>query len=380
MAFRVAIALACIVVASGKEAKSCEPEMKALRKQLDEATKELDTLRAAPAKPRLPTLSVLGAAASAGQMAYAAAQKLLDATDVDEKVTTAVSDAYSKATEANYTDYVNTARGHVKGHYDAHLAGHVDAVSKTLQPHLDQYVSPAIDKANVHAAPFMETAKVHYGTAAKTWETQVLPTLQGHIAEAPKHLGKAQAAANTLLDPIFGAFAKVAPTYRDLLPSHPVDRVLLLTIFAFVAFSVTVVSLRVARVAWSLFYGVFKLAWVVFWGLTSRVLGWSFFLGTGFYFCGLCRRRSGAKAKGLQEKADKSSAKTKATVKELVKMLETFKKDKKLTPAAKQLADLAKSGKAMTTPKELSGKTATKEAVKEALSKFKEIDVKAMGL
>jgi hypothetical protein len=164
------------------------------------------------------------------------------------------------------------------------------------------------------------------------------------------------------------------------------DRLFLLIVGALFAWTLLKVALQIVRIALGMVRVFFKLAWIV----------WRYFVRppinfmiafieiyicvfTCFYCCGLCRRRK--KAATLVDKSNKGGAEPKeASLAEVTELLEQAKKDKKLEPAAKQLASLAKKGTAMSAPKKMMGKKITKEVVTQAVAKFPELDIKNLKL
>merc|ERR1711924_388370 len=109
---------------------------------------------------------------------------------------------------------------------------------------------------------------------------------------------------------------------------------------------------------------------------------WSFWFATGFYVCGLCRRRKAdsaavasngktpAKAKAKSGAEAKNGASKAATEQELVTMLEKTKEKGKLNDGAARLVAAAKDGKCLQAPKDMEGKQVTKDVLKKALAKF----------
>merc|ERR1712066_122944 len=101
--------------------------------------------------------------------------------------------------------------------------------------------------------------------------------------------------------------------------------------------------------------------------LIFKTLGICICVSTCGYCCGFCRPKRGKKVAELKDKAakaDSSKQVNPATVAEVEALLQTAKKEKtNLQEAAKKLAELVKSGKEFQKPKNLKGKTLTKDVV-----------------
>eukprot|EP00928_Gymnodinium_smaydae_P080905 TRINITY_DN64508_c0_g1_i1.p1 TRINITY_DN64508_c0_g1~~TRINITY_DN64508_c0_g1_i1.p1 ORF type:complete len:369 (+),score=112.20 TRINITY_DN64508_c0_g1_i1:104-1210(+) len=352
--------------ASGKNSDaSCSDEVAQLKKDLAAAKASLASCKSEP-------LSVVSAASGAYSFGADVVGNLLEKTSVDEQVADIVSDGLGKAKTAgagvadtvmsvDYAGYVNKLKSHEL--YKTH-------VEKHLQPVLDQYVHPALEKAKSHVGPSLESVKTAgnqaFGMASE---------------QAPKAFEQAGSQANSVLSKAFEKLAQVFPGYAGSFPESLMDRVLFLFLGTFLTYHLLMLALWALRINVKLAGVCMKLAKFAFFlavTLPFRIVGFFFWIGTGFYCCGLCRR----KAKKVAEESSSATAKGEkpATVDELKKLLDNAKKEKKLEAAVKQLLSLAKGGKAMTAPKNMEGKKVTKEILKQAVGKFKELDAKKLGL
>lgn len=252
---------------------------------------------------------------------------------------------------------------------------------------MTQYVNPALDTAKAHITPAYETAvdaaSTHLPTLKKAgsqaWES---------VMDTPRHADVAKAHLEKVLDPVFLALGKASPAHRDALPKHPVDRLLMLLLAVVAAlvllkfsFRSLKITLRLSRFAAKVVRFFTKLPlWIAF-----KALAWSFWVATGFYVCGLCKRRKAAKvaekapAKAKEAKGG-AQAKGPASVADLQRMLEASKQKGKLQDGVKSLSTSAKTGKPLSVPKDMEGMHVTKDTLKKALGKFKEVDIKKLGL
>lgn len=352
-------------------------------------------------------LSVLGAVTTTGSIAGDVIQHLLQHTTIDEKVVDAVSghvgvakdftaDVVGKLAAVDYNEYMKNITQHEI--YLSHFKPAMGKVAEGAQPYVDLYVNPALETAKVYTDPALATAKETYANAAKTVEVHVFPLLWKHgrqvMTEIPRVWQLAQAYLHVALEPVFGHLTKAAPTKAKALPKGPIDRLLAICCLLLVSYYTVRVGAFLAKLLlWTAVRLALRLVWLAFrlavrapLLLVRRALSLVFWLLTGFYCCGLCRRRGSkaAKATAAPSNAKEEVKKAqKATVAELEKMLEGSKKSKKLEQAAKLLAGMAGSGKPMNNsafPENVKGKLLDKDALKKALSKFKEVDQKKLGL
>lgn len=292
----------------------------------------------------------------------------------------------SKVTSANYTEYIEVTK--TSDAYLTHVAPRVEKATTVMKPHWDQYGRPALEQG---------------ARAYESFQQRVLPsvktvTIKG--LDIVKGLPQMMQGVSVHLDPvivrIFDAIGRIVP--RALIGSVPngnIDRLIFLFLFGFFGFHFLLalwklvrLTLFLTRIAWVLFRFCVLLPLMII----RRVFAFVVCVGTGCYCCGLCRRRKSAK--DLATKAGMHSNGTSgtdgasaskgvailATVAEVQRLLELAKKEKRLEAAAKQLASMVKSGKVMSAPKNMAGKTITKDAVVKAVANFKELDVKKLNL
>jgi len=377
--------LAWLAIASGKKADCSGSDA-----QIAQLTAEVESLKAqlaAGSGTCGAEFSVLDAVSKSTSIAGDVVNHLLDQTTVDDKVYSAVSAQMDTARtfgsqvvgkitshpcSSDYNECVKTLTS--SDIYKTHLAPHVATVTKAAQPHMDT-VKPHMDTA-------LKTATTAYGSAVdmagvvREKSGVALDQVSTLASQTPDHF-------NTVLDPAFVALQKVSPKHHHVLPKKPLDRVLLICIVLFFIYN---------------FWGIFRMFLKIFafatklainlgiklpFKVTTTTISWSFFFGTGFYVCGLCRKRKTAtngKKKGADAKAEPKKAAKPATEKELTNMLDKAKEKNKLSDGVARLAEAAKSGKILQGPEEMKGKEVKKDVLKKALAKYKEVDVKKLGL
>jgi hypothetical protein len=321
-------------------------------------------------------ISVSGAVSKAGIIASDVVQHLLGKTDLDEKVVGVVSDQLEVARTMS-SKVVDQVTAHPCGSadyqkcvahvtaspvYQAHVAPHVKTLTAAAEPHMDK-INPAIDSATKA-----------YKSATEVVQTQVVPTLKQITAMAREGMSSVLAKIHVLIDPVFVMFGAASPQHHQVMPQDPLDRVLLVCTLLYLVFHF---FFLVPLLFWLAVALGLKLPLKV----TKKSLSWGFWFGTGFYVCGLCRKRK-ASNKSADAKAEpkKNTASKPATLNELVEMLEKTKAKGKLTDGATRLADAAKNGKPLQGPEEMKGKVVSKDVLKKALAKFKEVDMKKLGL
>jgi len=260
---------------------------------------------------------------------------------------------------------------------------------------VSEMAQPYVEKAKIHVNPALEAAGQAYSTASKAMEQHVpimkqksaiaLTQVSDMATSVPGHLNK-------VLDPVFGAFTTTFPQHRTILPEDPVDRLLVVCVFLFAAYNVFSISRFFMRIAMRIIFFVARIC--ISLGikfplkLSAFAISWGFWFGTGFYVCGLFRKRKKVSKDQDPSKADakaepkKNGAVKQATVDELVKMLKTTQEKGKLNDGVTRLVTAAKNGKPLTAPEEMKGRQVSKDVLKKALGKFKEIDIdmKKLGL
>jgi len=364
-------------------------ETQSLRKQLASIQDRMKDVKVEKPCSQDQEFSVLAVLSKTGSIVISVSEHLLEQTTIDEQVVAAVSNAKvhasnikSQISSVDYNEYMQSLKTHPT--YLTHIAPHVSMVSALLAPHMET--------AQVHLDPLFQAAQTHYGTVAVAMERNVLPTLRagssqalGSVAEARQKFSHLDSKLGDLLEPVFKVTADVAPKQSSFLPKQPVDRLLLLVAIVVFAYIFAKIALKMALVAGKISIFLLRLiVWIPL-KLAYKFTGLFFFVVTGFYCFGLCRRKKTLveKTKGGETKnADKVETKkvAEATLAEVASILEESKKEGSLHARAKKLAAVAKSGKPSNGIKSIEGKEVSKETLKKALGKFKEVNVKELGL
>lgn len=379
---------------------AAETQVKSLETQLQAAT--------SPECHAEHAFSAIQIASKSFDIASDMVNNLLETTDLDNRVIDASSrhfgtakslagNAKEKLTSVDYKSYADAALN-FKSHpmYATHVAPKVDTVYKAFEPHVNQYVKPNWEKAMVYAVPAAASVKDICGKATEAVKKDVLPKLQetssqayGAISNGSQHIGKLSALLQIGLNPVFGLIAKIAPKREHQLPENPLDRIILLLVIMLLTYHsckigarVFMVSLRIARM---LLQTIIKYAVILPLKLVAKVLNLFLCVSTGFYCCGLCRRKkaksNAAESPAKNQKGDKSSKPVPhATAEEVTRILEKAKKEGKLQEGVKMACKLAKEKHPFKAPKDLEGKLLTKDVLVKALGKFKEIEVKKLDL
>lgn len=372
----VAAAKAPDCKAENAQVAKLEAEVAALKKQL----------AGAASAGQCSSASVFDAVSMTSTMAGDVITHLLGKTDIDDQVVSAVSGQAENARvlSSKVVDQIKShpcgtglnydaCSKHITGSdiYKAHVAPHVKSLTPLAQPYVDQ--------ASVHVNPLLESATKAYGTAAKHVEVTVVPTVRqttdlayGHATTAasaiPKHL-------NSVLDPLFAAFSAATPKHAKSLPKDPIDRLLLICFAAFLAYNLFFIVRILFKIATKILVVVLSIFVKLPLKLTKMWISWGFFFGTGFYVCGLCRSKKSSKADAKAAPGSKP-----ATAKELETMLQKAQDKGKLNDGVTRLVTAAKSGKPLSAPEEMKGKVVSKDMLKGALKKFKDVDIKKLGL
>jgi hypothetical protein len=378
-----AVLFACLV--SAVAAADCKAENAKVAKLEAEVASLKKQLAAAAGQGQCSSASVFDAVSMTSTMAGDVITHLLAKTDIDDKVVSAVSGQAenAKALGSKVVDQIkahpcgtglnyDACSKHITGSdiYKAHVAPHVKSLTPLAQPYVDQ--------ASVHVNPLLDSATKAYGTAAKHVEVTVVPTVRqttdlayGHATTAasaiPKHL-------NTVLEPLFAAFSAATPKHAKSLPKDPIDRLLLICFVAFLAYNLFFIVRILVKIATKCFVLVLSIFVKLPLKLTKMWISWGFFFGTGFYVCGLCRSKKSSKTDA------KAGASKPATAKELETMLQKAQDKGKLNDGVTRLVTAAKSGKPLNAPEEMKGKVVSKDMLKGALKKFKDVDIKKLGL
>lgn len=343
--------------------------------------------------------SVLGVASTYGSIAGDALQHLLDQTTFDERAYqhasathVMVRDALGMVSSMDIKEVMDKVYKHEL--YITNIAPVIDTVSLQTQPYIDQYMTPLLEQAKPHveaikthveaikttAQPAMAAAQ---DTFAKVTE-QHIPAARDAgtkaIGSVPGLVVAAEETIASLLAPVFSFVEKVSPKRKTILPKSTTDRVLLLifTIFAALySFYVVKFSLRITfKVTW---FSLRKALWISVklpLKLLGLIIGWTVYIGTCFGCCCLFRRKTSETENG---KADSK----KATVAEIVTLLQRAKDKNKLEAAVKVFHGVAGKGTTMDAKKfgdVVDGKTLDKDVLKKAAGSFKELDLKKLGL
>lgn len=390
--------LVCVVAVLAKEKSAKSADCSASEGQVTKLKAEVESLKAELAKLKADAaqatcsseFSISDALSKTSDLASEMVQSALDQTSVDEQVVDFASTQF-KTAGAFGAQIVDQVSAHpcasdltachktITSHelYKTHLAAHVDTVSKAAEPHLAT-VRPHVDTALQHASAAYDSAK-QYASLAQTHGGVAYGHVSSIAEKAPEHL---ETVANAVLDPAFNAVKKVSPKNHKILPKKPLDRLLLISLVLFLIYNfwfIVRLGLKVLKLATKilLFFGI-KVPFKV----TTTTLSWSFFFGTGFYVCGLCRSRKKAveKTNGKADAKSKPKSVKPATEKELVDMLNKTKEKGKLMDGASKLCQHARSGKPLTSPEEMKDKEVKKDVLKKALDKFKELDRKKLAM
>jgi hypothetical protein len=356
---------------------NCYEEVASLRRQLAAAPGTCSSKQ---------EFSVLDALSKSSSLAGDVVRHLLEQTDVDDKVVSAVSTQmeaagafHSKVVEqitahpcsSDYNECIKSITS--SPIYMTHLAAHVDTLIAAAQPHM-KTVQPHMDTA-------LKTAKNAYGSAV-----EMAGVVREKSGVASDHVSTLAGAmpdhVNSVLDPAFVALKKASPEHHHVLPKKPFDRLLLICICLFFVYNFWFI----VQICMKLFALATKLAIYIGIKLPFKVTmtwaSWSFFFGTGFYVCGLCRKRKAAENNGKSadaKSAPKKSSKP-ATEKELTQLLDKAKEKGKLNDGVARLVAAAKNGKPLTSPEEMKGKEVQKDVLKKTLAKYKDVDTKKLGL
>lgn len=397
---RLVLTISCLSAllasAFGKSTKKADGDCSAADAQIAQLTAEVEALRkqlaAAPSTcSSNHEFSVLDVVSKSSSITSDVVQHLLQQTDVDDKIASVVSaqmeaaGAYrSKVVDqisahpcsSDYNECIKTITSSPT--YKTHLAAHIDALTTAAQPHVDA-VMP-----HMHTA--LKTVKTAYSGALEM--AGVVREKSGAALDHVSNLaGKTPDHLDSLLDPAFVALKKASPNHHQVLPKKPVDRLLLICIFLVFVYNFWFV----VRIGMKLFKLASKLAINAGIKLPFKVAtttaSWSLFFGTGFYVCGLCRKRKAADAKTNKKSSGSADAKSEpkkpskpATEKDLVQLLDKAKEKGKLSDGVTRLVDASKTGKPLQAPEEMKGKEVKKDVLKKALAKYKEIDIKKLGL
>jgi len=311
----------------------------------------------------------------------------LDQTDIDDQVYGKVTehfgtaravtvDMMGKVASIDYKEHLNSLTQHDV--YKTHIAPTMDAVHKTAQPYVKEYVNPALEKV--------------YG-ATKHMNENMIPEVQGKMAMVNDHVNPnvLMSKAGRIIDPIYVAAGKASPKLARVFPSDTWDRILLLVVgvisfyyFLSTTYFLTRKGFWVTRKTTSFAITIFVVLplWLI-WKAVRLVLC----LTTCGFCCGICSRRQATEngkneKNGKNGKEDKKEQK-KLTDEEINQLLQKSKSKGKLEEAVKVLVTRAKDGKPLTGkqfPENVVNRSLDVATLKKALAKHKEIDLKKVGL
>jgi len=241
-------------------------------------------------------------------------------------------------------------------------------------------VAPQIAKVQPHLTKATAQAKEAFGTI----KSKTAPHLET-LSKSNVHVDKA-------LDKIFDGVAKVAPGHATAFPKARTERIVTLLVALFLVYNVLFATKVLLKITLAVLFktGYFAIALPV--KIVLSVLSWILFFMTGFYCCGLCRRRKNKDAAKKGDSGKKNAdAKSKpkadkpkdATVDEIKKLLEQSKGKNKIEEAATLLVKKAQKGEPLqgkNFPDIVQNKIVKTDVLKKALGNFKEVDIKKIGL
>jgi len=389
-----------------EELSSAQAMIKRLENDLDAARSSRNSVEPQTCVADPQDVSIVGAVARTGSIAGHVVQHFLDQTEVDEKIVGAVSGGVGAAQDltsgavdyissVDYSAHMNNLAKHEL--YVSHVAPMMGKMTQGTQPYVDQYVNPAIETATSYTNPAIQTARETYSSTMKPtvvlWWNKVLD----HISIIPEYIGVLESKVANLLTPLFDFVKKAAPKHENFLPKSTLDRIIYLLISVVMFYW----CLRTARFALRVALKIVRTSTWITWkvaivsplSFALKVVNFNLWIMTGFYCCGLCRRRKPAsedsrKAKPVQKNgneklaqkaptsgdAKKAAPLQKATVDEITQLLELSKAKGKLDAAVKLLNGLATNGKPMegkSYPNNVHGKQVDQETVNKALKKLK---------
>jgi hypothetical protein len=369
------LALSIISVRAQTCAKE-EAEVKDLKKKLASCQSDVGTV-----------ISVFGVLSHTSTIAGDTVKHYLDQTDIDDKVYDAIAghfgsakamsvDMMGKVASIDYQDHWKTLTQHDV--YKTHVAPALDAVHKTAQPYVKEYVNPALEKAH---------------GAQKHVNDNMLPELQRQTTMVYDQVNPSALTSKVsrIIDPVYVFAGRASPKLAKVLPSDVWDRILLLIIavISFYYFLITTYFLTrkafwVTKTTTSL---AIQLCIVLPLWLLWQVFRIVLFFATCGFCCGLCSRKKNIPKNGAEKKHkngnDKEAAPKKATAEEIDTLLQGSKKGGKLDSAVNVFVGFAKNGKPLTGkafPENMKGKLLDVATLKKALSKYKEVDQKKLGL
>lgn len=326
-----------------------------------------------------------------GSLALDALNHLLEQTDLDERAY-----EHASATRAMVTDALGTASSVQIGEvmemarktevYTNNVAPVVHSLSLQAQPYIDQYATPMlghVEEIKAAASTAAATAQQTYASmsaGAAQIVTDYVPTPK----KVEQSLGSLQSTATETVEsvvaPIFNLAKKVSPKRRAILPKRTVDRLLLLVVclvvLIFCLYALKL-SMKIAfKTALFSLKKAFALAIKLPLKLALACTRWALHVLTCCSCCGLCGRKKQSTPVG---KTDTPTA----TLEDVSELLKRAKAKDKLESAVTRLSQMAEKGTVMDKKgfgEVGDGKRVDKSVLKKAAAKFKELDLKKLGL
>jgi len=335
--------------------------------------------------------SVSGVAYAYGGIALDAVNHLLGQTSLDEQAyehATAtramVSDALGAVSSVQIGEVMEMARKSEV--YTNSIAPVVQSLSLQAQPFIEQYAVPVLG----HAEEIKAAASTAAATAQEAYASisagaaQVVNDYVPTAEKVEQSLGSLQSTATQTVEsvvaPVFDMVKKVSPKRRAILPKRTVDRLLLLVVSLVVLFFCLYALKISVKIAYKT--ALFSLNKALLFAVKLPLMlalsctRWAVYVLTCCCCCGLC----GGKKKST------SGAKTAApaaTLEDVAELLKRAKAKDKLESAVTRLRQMADKGTLMDKKGfgEIGeGKRLDKSVLKQAAAKFKELDLKKLGL
>jgi len=333
----------------------------------------------------------------------------LSSTDLDDKLVGHISTGATTAKEATKTFTTDLVRKVSSVNYTQHYekvasSGAFQTLKKrseVIHPYMEK-IRPVVSAARGlvgNAEPFFTQAKnvcqpVIFKAVDKgsdVLEKHVLPALKaGSIRAVGSAFNTGLIKVNGTLAPVYDQVGRMAPDYVEVLPSHPIDRVLFIaTMVALFYYGLFLIHFtlrwmlrvlgRTTLMSWFLFQVLVMLPLKLLW----RVFSLALWILTGFYCCGICRSQKKVPSKDTKEKTNGHSkgenGAGKLTVAEAIGILEPAKKSSKVNQGLKLLVNFVKNGKPLNKPPTVAGKILTKQVLLDACKKLN-IDASGVGL
>eukprot|EP00811_Abedinium_folium_P034705 NODE_7565_length_1567_cov_18.852778.p1 GENE.NODE_7565_length_1567_cov_18.852778~~NODE_7565_length_1567_cov_18.852778.p1 ORF type:complete len:420 (-),score=139.80 NODE_7565_length_1567_cov_18.852778:218-1477(-) len=193
---------------------------------------------------------------------------------------------------------------------------------------------------------------------------------------------------NHILDPIFTTAASAAPEHGHFLPKSSIDRMFFIAMVFIIIYFVFRGVLATLGISFKVVRGTTRRTFATW---RALIKAWIYCLTFGYFF-GFCARRKkkeGVTKAGKQPKDTGAAngkekhgkAKPAATIDDVTAFLNKAKKDGKLDQQAKLAAQHVHSKQAFeASVHNLGNKTLAKDTLVKAAAKFKDLDIKRIGL